>query len=200
MLGGSANHTLSGASQLNADLTHVLRGAGIGLLEGYGLPEATAPATVNMAGAVRVGSVGLPIPGTTIRIARDGEVLIKGIGVFAGHHGHPEAAAPAFTDDGFFMSGDIGTLDDDGLPTITGRKQDILVTAGGKNVAPEPLEELVRASRLLPWMVVGGGGADPGVLRAGGRFHRGIRTPGAVPEAQARRCGLLVRGPDPGTL
>ncbi|MGG5751191.1 AMP-dependent synthetase/ligase [Zafaria sp. Z1313] len=156
VLGGQAEYAISGASELNTGLAHFFRGAGIGLLEGYGLTETTAPATVNMAGDTRVGSVGRPIPGTTVRIADDGEVLIKGIGVFAGYHDNPEASAEAFDADGFFRTGDLGTLDDGGFLTITGRKKDLLVTAGGKNVAPGPLEEIVRACRIVGQVVLVG--------------------------------------------
>ncbi|MGL3806267.1 AMP-dependent synthetase/ligase [Paeniglutamicibacter sp. R2-26] len=156
VLGGHARYTISGASALNADLAHFFRGAGLGLLEGYGLTETTAPAAVNMADDVRVGTVGIPIPGTTIRIAPDGEVLIKGIGVFAGYHNNPEASAGAFDADGFFRTGDTGSLDEAGFLRITGRKKDIIVTAGGKNVAPGPLEEYIRSDRLVSQAVVVG--------------------------------------------
>ena len=156
VLGGHARYTISGASALNADLAHFFRGAGLGLLEGYGLTETTAPAAVNMADDVRVGTVGVPIPGTTIRIAPDGEVLIKGIGVFAGYHNNPEASAGAFDADGFFRTGDTGSLDEAGFLRITGRKKDIIVTAGGKNVAPGPLEEYIRSDRLVSQAVVVG--------------------------------------------
>ncbi|PQZ91060.1 long-chain fatty acid--CoA ligase [Arthrobacter sp. MYb227] len=156
VLGGNARYTISGASALNPDLAHFFRGAGLGLLEGYGLTETTAPATVNLADDVRVGTVGIPIPGTTIRIAPDGEVLVRGIGVFAGYHNNPEASAGAFDAEGFFKTGDTGSLDEAGFLSITGRKKDILVTAGGKNVAPGPLEEYVRASRLISQVVVVG--------------------------------------------
>ena len=157
VLGGHVRYTVSGASALNPELAHFFRGAGLSLLEGYGLTETTAPATVNLPGNTRVGSVGIPIPGTTVRIAEDGEILVKGIGVFAGYHDNPEATAQAF-EDGFFKTGDLGSLDADGFLTITGRKKDLLVTAGGKNVAPGPLEEIVRASRLVSHAVVVGEG------------------------------------------
>ena len=156
VLGGRVRYAICGASALNADLAHFFRGAGVGLLEGYGLTETTAPATVNMAGHLRVGSVGIPIPGTTVRIAPDGEVLVRGIGVFAGYHGNAQATAAAFDDEGFFRTGDTGTLDEAGFLSITGRKKDILVTAGGKNVAPGPLEEIIRASPLVSQVVLVG--------------------------------------------
>ena len=156
VFGGRVRYAICGASALNPELAHFFRGAGIGLLEGYGLTETTAPATVNMARDVRVGSVGIPVPGTAIRIAEDGEIRIKGIGVFAGYHRNARATAEAFDEDGFFKTGDTGTLDDSGFLSITGRTKDILVTAGGKNVAPGPLEEIIRACRLVNQVVVVG--------------------------------------------
>ncbi|MBV1779179.1 AMP-dependent synthetase/ligase [Paeniglutamicibacter sp. ABSL32-1] len=156
VLGGRVRYAICGASALNADLAHFFRGAGVGLLEGYGLTETTAPATVNMAANPRVGSVGVPIPGTTIRIAPDGEVLVRGIGVFAGYHRNARATAAAFDGEGFFRTGDTGTLDEAGFLRITGRKKDILVTAGGKNVAPGPLEEIIRSSPLVSQVVLVG--------------------------------------------
>ncbi len=158
VLGGRARFAISGASALNDELGHFFRGAGVQLLEGYGLTETTAPATVNQPHYVRMGTVGIPIPGTTVRIADDGEVLLRGVGVFAGYRNNEEASAEAFTEDGFFRTGDLGALDDDGFLTITGRKNDLLVTAGGKNVSPGPLEELVRASRIVDQAVVVGDG------------------------------------------
>ncbi|KNH16545.1 long-chain fatty acid--CoA ligase [Arthrobacter sp. ZBG10] len=156
-LGGQVAFTVSGASALAPDDAHFFRGAGIPVLEGYGLTETTAPCTANTPGMTRVGTVGIPIPGTTIRVAADGEILVKGIGVFRGYHANPQANADAFVD-GFFRTGDLGGLDDDGFLTITGRKKDLLVTAGGKNVAPGPLEEKVRAHPLVAHAVVVGDG------------------------------------------
>lgn len=156
VLGGRARYAISGAGALNEDLAHFFRGAGVQLLEGYGLTETTAPATVNQARSVRVGSVGIPIPGTTVRIADDSEVLLRGVGVFAGYHGNAEATAAAFTEDGFFATGDLGVLDEDGFLSITGRKKELIVTAGGKNVSPGPLEELIRSCRLVDQAVVVG--------------------------------------------
>jgi long-chain acyl-CoA synthetase len=101
--------------------------------------------------------VGIPVPGTTIRVAGDGEILVKGIGVFKGYHNNPQANAEAFVD-GFFRTGDLGELDADGFLTVTGRKKDLLVTAGGKNVAPGPLEETIRAHQLVGHAVVVGDG------------------------------------------
>ncbi|MER2135098.1 MAG: AMP-dependent synthetase/ligase [Arthrobacter sp.] len=155
--GGDMDIAISGASPLSPQLAHFFRGAGIAVLEGYGLTETTAPASVNTIPLTRVGSVGLPMPGNAIRIADDGEVLVSGVGVFTGYHRNPEATAEAFSD-GWFHTGDVGTLDEDGFLTITGRKKDLLVTAGGKNVAPGPLEEKVREHRLVSQVVVVGEG------------------------------------------
>ena len=136
---------------------HFFRGAGVPVLEGYGLTETTAPCTANTPTRTRVGTVGIPVPGTTIRIADDGEILVKGIGVFKGYHANEAANAEAFVD-GFFRTGDLGSLDADGFLTITGRKKDLLVTAGGKNVAPGPLEEKIREHQLVAQAVVVGDG------------------------------------------
>ena len=155
--GGQLKIAISGASALSPTLAHFFRGAGITVLEGYGLTETTAPLSVNTVPLTRVGSVGLPMPGTSVRIADDGEVLASGAGVFRGYHNNPEATAEAFAG-GWFHTGDVGTLDDDGFLTITGRKKDLLVTAGGKNVAPGPLEEKIREHRLVSQVVVVGEG------------------------------------------
>lgn len=155
--GGKVHYTVSGASALGLRQAHFFRGAGIMVLEGYGLTETTAPCTANTPEHTRVGTVGIPLPGTTIRIAPDGEVLVKGIGVFAGYHANEAATAEAFVD-GFFRTGDLGRLDDDGYLTITGRKKDLIVTAGGKNVYPAPLEEALRESGLISQAVVIGEG------------------------------------------
>jgi long-chain acyl-CoA synthetase len=158
ILGGSARYTVSGASALNPELAHFFRGAGLGMQEGYGLTETTAPATLNIPGHTRVGSVGLPVPGTTVRIAADQEILVRGPIVFDGYHGQPEASAAAFDEEGFFRTGDIGRLDGDGFLFVTGRKKEIIVTAGGKNVYPTPLEETIRSSALVSQVVVVGDG------------------------------------------
>ncbi|MGP9606895.1 AMP-dependent synthetase/ligase [Glutamicibacter sp. 287] len=156
VFGGQCGYAISGASALNQDLAHFFRGAGIQLVEGYGLTETTAPATVNQAHNNRVGTVGRPLPGTSVRIAGDGEILVKGIGVFAGYHHNNEASAGAFTEDGYFKSGDTGRLDEAGYLLVTGRKKELIVTAGGKNVSPGPLEEMVRAGRIVDQCVVVG--------------------------------------------
>uniref|UniRef100_UPI003217A22E AMP-dependent synthetase/ligase n=1 Tax=uncultured Arthrobacter sp. TaxID=114050 RepID=UPI003217A22E len=155
--GGQLHYTVSGASPLSPHDAHFFRGAGIPVLEGYGLTETTAPCTANTPTRTKVGTVGIPVPGTTIRVAEDGEILVKGIGVFKGYHNNAAANAEAFVD-GFFRTGDLGSLDKDGFLTITGRKKDLLVTAGGKNVAPGPLEEKIREHELVLQAVVVGDG------------------------------------------
>ncbi|GAB3274020.1 AMP-dependent synthetase/ligase [Sinomonas notoginsengisoli] len=162
--GGQVSTIVSGGSALSPSLAHFFRGAGLTVLEGYGLTETTAPCTVNTPGATRVGSVGQPVPGTSIRIDSNGEVLVKGIGVIRGYRtdaGEPAAAqalGAAFREDGYFATGDLGALDADGFLTITGRLKDVLVTAGGKNVVPGPLEEALRESELVAHAVVVGEG------------------------------------------
>jgi long-chain acyl-CoA synthetase len=155
--GGRVEYAVSGAGPLSSNDAHFFRGAGIPVLEGYGLTETTAPCTANTPSRTKVGTVGIPVPGTTIRVADDGEILVKGIGVFKGYHANAAANAEAFVD-GFFRTGDLGVLDEDGFLTVTGRKKDLLVTAGGKNVAPGPLEEKIREHQLVGQAVVVGDG------------------------------------------
>ena len=155
-MGGAVEAAISGGAPLGARLGHFYRGAGINILEGYGLTETTAGATLNLTQAQKVGSVGKPLPSTTIRIAEDGEVLIKGPIIMRGYWQNDAANNEVFTEDGFFRSGDLGTLDADGFLFITGRKKELIVTAGGKNVAPAVLEDRVRAHPLVSQcMVVG---------------------------------------------
>ncbi len=149
---------ISGASPLNPEIAHFFTGIGLPVQEGYGLTESTAPITLNIPGATRIGSVGLPVPGNTVKIAEDGEILLKGPVVFAGYHNAEETTQEAFDEDGYFRSGDLGELDADGFLTITGRKKELIVTAGGKNVLPTPLEEAVRSHpRVAQCVVVGDG-------------------------------------------
>jgi len=155
-LGGRVEAAISGGAPLGERLGHFYRGAGIRVLEGYGLTETTAGATLNLTWAHKVGSVGKPIPGTTIKIADDGEVLIKGPIVMKGYWQNDAANAEVFTNDNYFRSGDLGKLDDEGYLYITGRKKELIVTAGGKNVAPAVLEDRLRANPLISQcMVVG---------------------------------------------
>ena len=155
-LGGRVEAAISGGAPLGERLGHFYRGAGIRVLEGYGLTETTAGATLNLTAAHKVGSVGKPIPGTTIKIADDGEVLIKGPIVMKGYWQNDAANAEVFTKDDYFRSGDLGKLDDEGYLYITGRKKELIVTAGGKNVAPAVLEDRLRSNPLISQcMVVG---------------------------------------------
>lgn len=155
-LGGRVKYAVSGGSPLGERLGHYYRGLGVNILEGYGLTETTAPTSVNRPTAERVGSVGQMLPGCSVRIAEDGEVQLKGSHIFRGYHNNPEATAEAFTDDGWFRTGDLGRLDEDGFLYITGRKKEIIVTAGGKNVAPAVLEDRIRAHALVSQAVVVG--------------------------------------------
>ncbi len=155
-LGGRVSHAVSGGAPLGARLGHFYRGIGVTILEGYGLTETSAGATLNRPEELRIGTVGRPIPGTSIKIAEDGEVLIKGPIVFKGYGNNPTATAEAIESDGWFHSGDIGELDEDGFLTITGRKKELIVTAAGKNVAPAVLEDRLRAHALVSQCVVVG--------------------------------------------
>lgn len=154
-LGGQAKYAVSGGAPLGERLTHFFRAAGLIVLEGYGLTETTAPSNVNVPGKVKVGTVGPPIPGTALKIDSDGEILVSGIGVFRGYHNNQEATEAAFEGE-WFRTGDLGSLDEDGYLTITGRKKEILVTAGGKNVAPTQIEDPLRAHPLISQVVVVG--------------------------------------------
>jgi long-chain acyl-CoA synthetase len=155
-MGGNVEAAISGGAPLGVRLGHFYRGAGVTILEGYGLTETTAGATLNLFGAHRVGSVGKPIPGTSIKIADDGEVLIRGPIVMQGYWQNEAANAEVFDGERWFKSGDLGKLDDEGFLYIVGRKKEIIVTAGGKNVAPAVLEDRLRSHPLVSQcMVVG---------------------------------------------
>ncbi|MDG4788874.1 long-chain fatty acid--CoA ligase [Micromonospora sp. WMMD1102] len=155
-LGGRCHNAISGGAPLGARLGHFFRGVGVQVYEGYGLTETSPAVAVNLPGAIRIGTVGRPLPGVTVRIADDGEILIKGDVVFQGYWNNPEATAEVLTPDGWFHSGDLGELDNDGYLCITGRKKEIIVTANGKNVAPAVLEDRIRAHPLVSQcMVVG---------------------------------------------
>jgi len=157
-LGGRCEFAVSGGAPLGDRLGHFYRGIGVTVLEGYGLTESTAALTVNLPDAQKVGTVGRPIPGTAVRIADDGELLFRGGQVFTGYWQNPAATAEAIDADGWFHTGDVGEVDDEGFVRITGRKKEILVTAGGKNVAPAVLEDRVRAAALVSQCLVVGDG------------------------------------------
>jgi long-chain acyl-CoA synthetase len=154
-LGGQVAWAVSGGAPLGARLGHFYRGLGLQVLEGYGLTETTAPTAITRPGHTKIGTVGPPFPGTSARIAADGEILVKGGHVFRGYRNNPAATAEAFTD-GWFRTGDIGVLDDEGYMRITGRAKEIIVTASGKNVAPAVLEDRLRSHPLVSQCIVVG--------------------------------------------
>lgn len=154
-MGGKVEYVVSGGAPLGTRLGHFFRGIGCTVLEGYGLTETTAPVAVNLPDRIKIGTVGPPLPGIAVRTADDGELLFKGINIFRGYHENPQATAEAL-EDGWFHTGDIGTVDEDGFITITGRKKELIVTAGGKNVAPAVLEDRLRAHALVSQCVVVG--------------------------------------------
>ncbi|MEU5863831.1 MULTISPECIES: AMP-dependent synthetase/ligase [unclassified Nonomuraea] len=156
--GGRLSAAVSGGSALGDRLGHFFRGVGIEVFEGYGLTETSAPVSVNMPGANKIGTVGKPLPGVSIRIGDDGEILARGRNVFHGYWKNDAATAEAVDAEGWYHTGDVGELDADGYLRITGRKKEILVTAAGKNVAPGPLEDALRAHPLVSQaMIVGEG-------------------------------------------
>lgn len=155
-MGGRVTHAISGGAALGSRLGHFYRGIGLIILEGYGLTETTAGSTLNLPSALKIGSVGRPLPGTGTRIESDGEILLKGPHVFAGYWNNDAATAEAMTSDGWFRTGDIGELDGEGYLRITGRKKELIVTAGGKNVAPAVLEDRLRANPIISQCVVVG--------------------------------------------
>ncbi|MEE9097874.1 AMP-dependent synthetase/ligase [Pseudarthrobacter phenanthrenivorans] len=154
-MGGQVAHAVSGGGPLGERLGHFFQGIGMQVLEGYGLTETTAPITVNTPQRIKIGSVGKPLPGNAVKIADDGEILAKGVCVMRGYYGRDDLTAEAFTD-GWFHTGDIGQLDEEGFLRITGRKKEIIVTAGGKNVIPALLEDQIRADALVSQVLVVG--------------------------------------------
>ncbi|WFE31352.1 long-chain fatty acid--CoA ligase [Micromonospora sp. WMMD975] len=155
-LGGRCRDAISGGAPLGARLGHFFRGVGVTICEGYGLTETAPAAAANLPTGTRIGTVGRPLPGVAVRIEDDGEILISGDIVFQGYWHNETATAEALTTDGWFRTGDLGQLDEDGYLSITGRKKEIIVTAGGKNVAPAVLEDQVRAHPLISQCVVVG--------------------------------------------
>ena len=155
-MGGSLQYCISGGSALNPELMHFFRGIGVRIYEGYGMTETTAAIAVNFEPDNIIGTVGKPVGGNTVRIAEDGEILMKGTVVFDGYWNNEEATKDTFDGDGFLRSGDLGALLPTGHLKITGRKKEIIVTAGGKNVSPGPLEDILRSAPLISQaMVVG---------------------------------------------
>ncbi|CAL9546515.1 Long-chain-fatty-acid--CoA ligase FadD15 [Streptomyces sp. enrichment culture] len=164
VLGGRGEYAISGGAPLGERLGHFFRGIGFTVLEGYGLTESCAATAFNPWDRPKIGTVGQPLPGSVIRIADDGEVLLHGEHLFKEYWNNPDATAEALAD-GWFHTGDLGTLDEDGYLSITGRKKEIIVTAGGKNVAPAVIEDRIRAHALVAeCMVVGDGRPFVGAL------------------------------------
>ncbi|MCM6775815.1 long-chain fatty acid--CoA ligase [Nocardia sp. CDC159] len=156
-MGGRCTVAVSGGGPLGARLGHFFRGAGVTIYEGYGLTETTAAITVNLPDRIKIGTVGPLLPGHAAKVAEDGELLLRGPVVFGGYWNNETATADAFAD-GWFKTGDLGAIDDDGFITITGRKKEIIVTAGGKNVSPAVLEDALRANPLISQVMVVGDG------------------------------------------
>ncbi|MCT9626592.1 long-chain fatty acid--CoA ligase [Pseudarthrobacter equi] len=154
-MGGHVAHAVSGGGPLGERLGHFFQGIGMQVLEGYGLTETTAPISVNTPSRIKIGSVGKPLPGNAVKIAEDGEILTQGVCVMRGYYKRDDLTADTF-DDGWFRTGDIGRLDEDGFVWITGRKKEIIVTAGGKNVIPALLEDQIRADALVSQVLVVG--------------------------------------------
>ena len=155
-LGGRLRTPISGGAPLSREVADFFDGVGIRLIEGYGLTECTTACTTNRPDLNRFGTVGTVLPSAEIRIAADGEILIRGETVFQGYFKDPEATAATFTEDGWLKSGDVGSIDEDGFLTITDRKKDIIVTAGGKNVAPQNIENHLKASKYVSQALVVG--------------------------------------------
>jgi long-chain acyl-CoA synthetase len=157
-IGGQVQFAVSGGAPLGERLGHFFRGAGITVLEGYGMTESSAAATVNRPGRNKIGTVGQPLPGVAVKIADDGEILLSGPNVFIGYWQNEAATAEALDPERWLRTGDIGSLDDEGFLQVTGRKKEIIVTAGGKNVAPAVLEDRLRAHPLISQCLVVGDG------------------------------------------
>jgi long-chain acyl-CoA synthetase len=154
-MGGNVSYAVSGSAPLGLRLGHFFRSLGITILEGYGLTETTAPVSVGRPSKFKIGTTGPALPGVSVRIADDGEIQVRGNNVFAGYWNNDEATAEVM-DGEWFLTGDIGAMDEDGYLAITGRKKEIIVTAGGKNVAPAPLEDPIRANPIVGQVVVVG--------------------------------------------
>ncbi|HMM81560.1 MAG TPA: long-chain fatty acid--CoA ligase [Terrimesophilobacter sp.] len=154
-LGGRVKYAVSGSAPLGLFLGHFYRSLGLTILEGYGLTETTAPITVNVPSHFKIGKVGPPLPGCAVRLAADGEIQAKGVNIFDGYWNNEKATKETF-DGEWFKTGDIGTIDEDGYLEITGRKKEMIVTAGGKNVAPATLEDPIRANPIIGQVIVVG--------------------------------------------
>lgn len=148
-LGGRMRCLISGSAPLSQKMSYFFERCGVSILEGYGLTETSAATTVNRLGAIKIGSVGTPLPGTEVKIAEDGEILVRSSGVMSGYLGRPNATKAALVDGGWLATGDVGAVDADGFLSITGRKKDLIVTAGGRNISPQKIENAIRSSTPL---------------------------------------------------
>jgi long-chain acyl-CoA synthetase len=155
-LGGRLRLGISGAAPLSTDVMEFFHALGVPVLEGYGLTETASSTTVNEPDDFRIGTVGRAVDGTELRLAEDGEILIRSDAVFAGYYKEPDATAEALTEDGWLRTGDVGDIDADGFLRITDRKKDLIITAGGKNIAPQNLENALKASRFVSQAIVVG--------------------------------------------
>ncbi len=198
-VGGQVTYAVSGGAPLGERLGHFFRGAGITVLEGYGMTETSAAATVNKPSRNKVGTVGQPVPGVSAKIADDGEILLKSSIIFASYWRNPQATSEALDADGWLHTGDIGSLDDEGFLQVTGRKKELIVTAGGKNVAPAVLEDRLRAHPLISQCMVVGDGQpfvaclitlDPEALEYWKKQHG--KPEGATPADLAEDPDLLA--------
>ena len=156
LFGGRIDKAVSGAAPISAEILEFFYACGVPVLEGFGLTETTACGVVNTLDALKFGTVGRAMPGVELKIADDGEIMMKGPNVFREYWRNPEATHDTFTDDGWFLTGDLGSLDDDGFLTITGRKKDIIITAGGKNLTPSNIENDLKQSRWVSQAVMYG--------------------------------------------
>ena len=197
-MGGRVSHAISGGASLGSRLGHYYRGLGLMVLEGYGLTETTAGSTLNIPSALKIGSVGRPVFGTEVRIASDGEIQLRGPHIFKGYWNNTQASDDVLLPEHWFASGDIGHLDSEGFLYITGRKKEIIVTAGGKNVSPAVLEDRLRANPLISQCVVVGDNrpyigalitldpdAAPGILQAQGIPISALDAPAESPELKS---------------
>ena len=157
-LGPRIRYVACGGAPLDVSLAHFFNGIGLPMIQGYGMTETAAPFAATRVTDNVIGTVGQPAPGSSVRISDDGELQVKGPNVFMGYHNLPEKTAEVFTEDGWLRTGDLASIDDEGRITITGRKKDIIITAGGKNISPAPMEDVIVTCPIVAHAVVVGDG------------------------------------------